>query len=394
MHPVFGTSYLRTIKDLGRRFAVKAAMRSFGIIELSVFYYHLLCLRNVLKEISVKAFVSELSVEAFKVAILPGTAFLNKLMAYAVLLQKLLESQASEFRSLIGSDDFGNSTEPDTCLKDFDYDLSRDAELGVNTGRKPAEDIFNGYKFSESAVCKPIKEEIYCPDMVWIFWFGQRHLGHRHFFVFTGPLSLQIKAFVNPIDSFMVDSIAAFTESEMDSAVAVESVFKGDFLNQPGYSIVLISLQRVVIQRAERNTEEKTCSFCFDSLLDHMSGNHSPFMNGQKFFLTMSLRICISSSFSARMRLRRRFSSSSTLSRLASLEESPLNFCFHLSNVLLPMEYLRQISATDLPGRLASARIWMIFTTGYFVGFIVCTPFVNYTLRIFVVPKNGEQVKL
>lgn len=77
--------------------------------------------------------------------------------------------------------------------------------MGVNTGRKPAEDIFNGYKLNESAVCKLIKKEIYSPDMVWIFWFGQCHLGHGHFFVFPRPLSLQIKAFVNPIDSFMVD---------------------------------------------------------------------------------------------------------------------------------------------------------------------------------------------
>jgi hypothetical protein len=52
---------------------------------------------------------------------------------------------------------------------------------------------------------------------------------------------------------------------------------------------------------------------------------------------------------------------------------------------------LRQISATVLPGRLASARIRIILSAGYFVGFIIRSPFLDYTFRIFVIPKNGEQ---
>ena len=82
-------------------------MRPLAIVELSVFFYHLPCLAMIVKEVSVKTLISELAFETRKVSILPGTAFFRELMAYAVFLQKLLKSFASEFRTLIASDDSG-----------------------------------------------------------------------------------------------------------------------------------------------------------------------------------------------------------------------------------------------------------------------------------------------
>lgn len=392
MHPITGTTYLRLRPvELSRGHTVKAAMRPFHIIEFYVFCYHLLCLRNILEDISVKAFISELAVEALQVAVLPGAGLFNKFMAYTLLLQELLEGQAPELSALIGSDDSGYSKKTDTFFEDLDGNSGRDTEVNINAGAEATEDILNSYEFYESAACKTVKEEIHGPDMIWISRLGQWSPGHGNSFVFTRFLPLQIKTFVDSVDFFVIDADTLPVHGKMDPSVAVESVFEGDLLDHFGNGDVLLILQRVVIQGTGRDTEEETCSFHFNALFYHFSGYHSPFMNGQKFFFRISLRTCISSSFSARIRLRRRFSSSRTLRRLASSEDRPLNLCFHLSNVLLPIEYLRQISATVLPGRSASARIWIILSTGYFVVFIIRSPFQDYTFRTFVIPENGEQ---
>ncbi len=87
----------------------------------------------------------------------------------------------------------------------------------------------------------------------------------------------------------------------------------------------------------------------------------------------MSLKVCISSSFSANNLLRRKFSSSRALRRLASEEENPLYFFLHLSKVLLEMEYLRQTSAIEELGSSASAKICIILSMGYLVFFIEIT---------------------
>lgn len=396
MNPVSGTTYLQNIpKDLRRGFPIKAAMWPFGIIELSVFFYHLLCLEKIFKEISIKTLISELAVEAFNIAVLPGTALFDKFMAYAVLLQKLLKSSTSEFRPLIASDDPRCAKDQDAFLQNFHNPSCGNAELTVNARRKSAEEILYGHEFNAPAVCKGIKEEIYGPDMISISGFGQRQLNYSELLIFARSVSLQIKASVDSVELLVIDMNTSLVNNIENPSIAVKGVFKSYLTNHLSHFIVLLRLQRVVIQGTERNAQEKTHPFNFDSMPYHFFSYYSPFIKGQKFFLTMSLRTCISSSFSARILLSLRFSSSRTFSLFASLDESPLNFCFHLSNVLRPIEYLRQISATELPGRFASASICIIFTTGYFVGFISCTPFLNYTLLYiltFVVPKNGVQV--
>ncbi len=129
MRPNIGTTYLRIIpKNLRRRSVVKTAVRSLGIIEDSVLLYHLLCLLWIFKEISTEALIPKLAVEAFKVAVLPRTAFFGELVAYAIFLNKLLKSQASELSPLICSDYSGNTVKPDAIFKYFNHDFSRNTE--------------------------------------------------------------------------------------------------------------------------------------------------------------------------------------------------------------------------------------------------------------------------
>ncbi len=391
MNPVSGTTYLLIPKDLRRGSPVKAAMRPFGIIELSVFFYHLLCLRNILKKISVKALIPKFTIETFEIAVLPGTALFDKLMAYAMLLQEFLENSASEFRPLIASDDSGHAEDSDTFFQNFHSPFCRNIELAVNARRESAEEILHSHEFNTPAVCKVIEEEIHSPNMIGIPRFDQRQLDYSQFFILARPVSLQIETSIDSVELFVIDVQAELVNNMENSSITVKSIFKGNLSNHLSYGGILLSLRRTVIQGTDRNIEKKSCSFNFDSLPDHLFSYHSPFIKGQKFFLTISLRTCISSSFSARILLSLRFSSSRTFSLFASLDESPLNFCFQLSKVLRPIEYLRQISATELPGRFASASICMIFTTGYFVGFISYTPFLIIH-SYFVVPKNGVQV--
>ncbi len=78
-----------------------------------------------------------------------------------------------------------------------------------------------------------------------------------------------------------------------------------------------------------------------------------------------------------------RFSSSRTLSLLASKEVIPLNFCLHFLKVLLETEYLRHTSAMEFPGSSASERICIIFSTGYYVCFIGYSPFLKLFLKLY-----------
>jgi len=226
MNPVFGTTYLRTMPiDLERCFPVKAAVRPFGIIEFSVFFYHLLCLRNILEEISVKAFISELAVEAFKVAVLPGAGLFNKFMAYAFFLQELPESSTSEFRTLIGSDDSGCAEAPDTFFQDFHSPFRGNTEPAVNAGRKSAEEVFHSHEFDRPAVHKIIKKEIHCPNMIRISGFGQRRLDYREFFILAGPVSLQVEASIDSVEFLVINVQTARINNMKNPSVAVEGVF-------------------------------------------------------------------------------------------------------------------------------------------------------------------------
>jgi len=392
MRPNIGTTYLRIMpKNLRRRFYAKAAEGPFGIIEYSVLLYHLLCLRWIFKEISTEAFIPKLAIKAFKAAVLPRTAFFGKFMAYAIFLNKLPKSQASELRTLICSDDSGNAIKPDAIFKYFHHGFSRNTELAINAQRKPAEEILYSHDLNASAVHKGVKEEINRPDMIAIQRLCQRHLHSNQLFVSTGSVSLQVEVFIDAIDFFAVSRDASPVYRNMNAPVAVKGVLKSYFLYYLGKGLIMVGFERAIIQSADWHFNNVSSFSCGYTKLNHLFSYHSPFMNGQKFFLTISLRTCISSSFSARILLSLRFSSSRTLSLLASLEDLPLNFCFHFSKELLLTEYLRQTSAIELLGSSASERICIILSTGYFVCFIVYTPFLDY-IRIFVVPKNGVQV--
>jgi hypothetical protein len=285
MSPVSGTTYLLNIpKDLRRSSSVKAAMRSLGIIELSVFFYHLLCLEKIFKEISVKALISKFTIKTFKVAVLPGTALFDKFMAYAMLLQKLLESPTSEFRSLIASDDSGCAEDPDAFFQNFHNHFCGNTELAVNARRKSAEEVLHSHEFNAFAVCKGVKKEIYSPDMIRILSFGQGQLNYSQFFVLAGTVSLQVKTSVNSVELFVIDVNTALINNVKNSSVAVKGVFKGNLLNNLSQVTVLPRLQRIVVQGTDWNTEKKTCSFNFNSLLYHFFSYHSPFIKNQNFF--------------------------------------------------------------------------------------------------------------
>lgn len=123
MHPNFGTSYLRILKDLQRSFASKTTMRSLSIIKDSIFLYHLLCLGWIFKKVSTQAFVSEFAMKAFKVTVLPGATFLSEFMAYTLFLDKLLEANTPEFRSLVCSDNSWQTIKPHASFKEC-YNLT------------------------------------------------------------------------------------------------------------------------------------------------------------------------------------------------------------------------------------------------------------------------------
>gem|GEM_PF-5658520 len=108
----------------------------------------------IFKEISAKAFVSKLAIEAFESGILPRAAFFSKLVAYAMFLNELFKGEASELRTLISSDNSGDTTESEAFLNDFYNHLSGNAKTYLNTQREPAEEVFNRHYFNISAVCK------------------------------------------------------------------------------------------------------------------------------------------------------------------------------------------------------------------------------------------------
>lgn len=249
MHPNIGTTYLRIIpEDLQRYFAVKTTVRPFSIIEYPVLFYHLLRLRWIFKEISIEAFISKLVVKAFKITILPGAAFFSEFVAYTVFLNKLLEGQASKLRPLVCSYDSCNAIEPDTFLKDFYNQLSRNTETSVNAQRKPAEDVLNSHDLNAPAICKGIKEEIYSPDMIAKQRLCQRHLHDNPFFILAWSVSLQTEAFIDTIDPFMVGMDALPVYSKMDTPVALKGVFKGYLLYHLSKSLVSFCFSGLIIQ--------------------------------------------------------------------------------------------------------------------------------------------------
>lgn len=287
MHPNIGTTYLRTMpKDLRRRLAVKTAVRSLGIIKDSVFLNHLLCLQWIVKEISAQTFVSKLAVEALKVSVLPRAAFFSELMAYAIFLNKPLESQASELSPLIGSNNSGHAIELDAFFKNLNYGFSRNAEPDINTRRQSAEEVFNCHNFYASAICKSVKEEIYSPDMIAKQRLYQGHPDDNLLFIFTGSESLQVETFIDTIDSLSVSSDASPIYGKMDAPVAVKGIFKGYLLYHLSKRLIFVCLSRLIIQSAERNFKNVSSFSGGYPQLNHLFSYHSPFMDCQKFFLT------------------------------------------------------------------------------------------------------------
>lgn len=279
------------LEDLRRRFAFKATARSFDIIEDSVPFYHLLCLQQIFKEISVKAFISKLAVEALQIPVLPRTAFFGKFMAYAIFLNKLLESQTPELSVLISSDNSGHSMHIETFFQDKNQSLSGDIDLNINTQGKPAKEVFYGHTFYKPAVTKGIKDKIYSPYMIDIQRLCQRRFSYWQLSVFSGSLSLQIKASINTINLFMIYRNTRFAYRLMYSSLAIEGMAKDNLLHQRRQCIVIISIIRAIIQSAEGDFHEAASPFCFDSKLNHLLRYHSPFVDDQKFFLTISLNI-------------------------------------------------------------------------------------------------------
>jgi hypothetical protein len=285
MLPNLGTTYLRIApKDLRRGFAVKTAMRPFGIIENSVFLYHLLCLGKVVKEISVKAFISELAVEALKTAVLPRAAFFSELMANSVLLNEFLKNIASELRPLVGSDDFGSPVDSEEFLKNLYNLFCGHAELDFDGGTEPAEEIFNSHKLEGSAVCKVVKDEIQGPDMHARQGVCQRRCCYSQLFVLPGLLLLKVKALIDAIDFLEINGKAELVYGIMDSSVAVKSVGKRNIPDSQGKDRVFFIPDGSVIQCADRTFEKLSGFSCCNAKLNHLMSNHSPFVDGQKFF--------------------------------------------------------------------------------------------------------------
>ena len=371
-------------------------MRSFSVVKVKIVLNYLFSMFKIFKDMHIDTFIFAFSVKAFKISIFPGTGFRDKLMFYSVFSEEFLEDRAFKFRPLICSYDFGNAIFFETRFQDKGYFLSSNTEIRINRNNKSGIDIFNNQTFERFSIFKRRESKINSPYMIFEFRDSKR-LSRGYFlgsvsFIF---LSLEIKKFVDTINSFMIYMDIHGFKCFMNSSIAKEGEFISNFLDQKEKSIFFMSLFREVVDRTNRDIHKLRDSFCFNASFNHFSSNFLSLVFSYKFFLMISLSTCISNSFSASSLLSLRFSSSRILSFLASEEESPLYFCFHLSKVLLAMEYFLQTLAMELPGSSASARICIILSGGYFVGFITIPPFskILHKITLFDIPKNGGQVR-
>jgi hypothetical protein len=95
---------------------------------------------------------------------------------------------------------------------------------------------------------------------------------------------LKVKALIDAIDLLEINGKAELVYGMVDSSVAVKSISKRNIPDSQGKIGVFFIPDGTVIQCAERTIQEFTGLSGGNAELDHLMSDHSPFVDGQKFF--------------------------------------------------------------------------------------------------------------
>jgi len=303
----------------------------------------------------------------------------------------------SEFRAVIPSENPWRTASPAEAVEKPCYYPARQRML--YTGFKPSagKDIQHVEYPECPSRTYSIMQEIPCPYMPWKlclcglkgpYMSGVFLPGDQHRFLKSGRAV------------YSVGLLEIYTESPLPQFSPYHPVTPGRMFKSNlfyGSKEFCIILSASSVEGCPGHIKSLTES-CYRELMLSMQllYKHFYIFPAQRFFLMMSVRAWISSSFSARSLLSLEFSSSSTLSRFASEAFMPLYLCLHRYMVLGLIPYFLATEETELPGRSASAMILIIWSMENLFGLIplyllvytLVNKILHYRCLIF-----GEQIR-
>ena len=259
-------------------------------------------------------------------AVLVGFSLLDAQVITAFSGAPVPEAVGTELWSVVGADGIGYSEALRGALEVLDESVGREGR-GVVEEDELTGVLVDGDEQTLASAGDTDGGEVDGPDVVGESASGSL-LGVGRFRGSTtrfGRGQSELEAAVDAPDALVVDVPAFASEGAVDTPVAPRGVLLGELLDAVSESTLeLVGRSCAAVEGGTGQLQERCSPRGREATLEELSGDIYPFLPEGKFSLTTSRKSWISSSFSARIRLSLRFSSSRSLSlRICSPSREP-----------------------------------------------------------------------
>ena len=181
----------------------------------------------------VEAFVAELAIEAFDVAVLHRPARLDQQMFDAMALRPGDEGTAGELRPIVGSYRAGITAEAGGPIQHANHIGTADAVVHGDVDAFVAEVVGDGQALESTPIGQRITDEVHAPDRVGLARWRQRLTLARRPLGFPAPAYGQIRLAVQAVDLLVVHVGELRAQQVVQAAIAKPAANLGQF-DDPG----------------------------------------------------------------------------------------------------------------------------------------------------------------
>ncbi len=272
----------------------------------------------------VQAFLPEPAVERFDVGVLVGLARFDEEQLNPSGVGPVQHGPTAEFFAVVGPDRLGQAPGTGELIQNPRQLVAAHGSLGYDGHRFVGRVIDDRQVLDDPPLGRPVKDEVHGPYLV------GRHrtlqgmtVGQRDLLALALS-DLQPRLGIQALDALVVDDLTGLAQLQVDHARAVTAMAlrQGDDLVLQGLVAVRGGLVTV---GAGAHADDAQAAALAQSTAHHVAHQLAPCGCAHHFFLKASFVTSFSSRDSARSRLRRAFSSSSSLRRLASETLIPPN---------------------------------------------------------------------
>lgn len=120
---------------------------------------------------AIQALVSQSSVEAFNVAVLPRTTWLDEARVYFDRGEKFSNTPGDEFGAVVTSDELGNSTDREQVREHFNEVIARELSSNLQCDAFARVFIDDNKHLQRTTVGRSVEDEINRPDVIFVLGF-------------------------------------------------------------------------------------------------------------------------------------------------------------------------------------------------------------------------------